>query len=221
MCRLINALVVHIVGLAVLNALFLVSTYVPTILYAKYADYHCVASVEDGVAEYVRALQGRCPSTKNVWVLEKSDPSVVMFWCEHYHIVSHTHIMSKVQIMNRVSNMYGTRFVWYGAFHLIEASCSDMYNPTIENVCTYPNHNEVSYNEPYCLYGKLSEQTMNSSYIDYLQCVAGNYRELMMKFVHAKMVRYNSEPTVLNRITLHWPVTGTDADCKILDEIFV
>ena len=92
MCALLKQVYDLVTGFLTLYALFLVVTYVPTTLYSKYTDYHCVVSAEDGVAQYVRALQGRCPNTKNVWVFDKTDSNVVLFWCKHYHIMSHTHI---------------------------------------------------------------------------------------------------------------------------------
>lgn len=224
MCRLISNVVGLVAGYAILILMCSFVTYVPMKFYADYAEFHCVASLEDGVAPYLRALQKRCAFNKNVWVLPTyTDSFEWKFWCHHYHVVSHTNIMARMQVMKHITWAFGQQFVYKGAIHLIEGSCNDMYNPTAENTCVSKYGKGVTQTtDARCLHGYIKEQIINSTFMDYVQCVAGNYRDLMVKFVDAKMVRYQfDESVILNRITFHWPVTGKDSDCKILDDMFV
>jgi len=152
---------------------------------------------------------------KSSYIEYKSD-----FWCSNYHIVAHTNIMSRMKVFRYIAQTYGYIFVSRGAFHLIEGTCNDMYNPTIDNVCVNKYADEVTLYEDYAC--GLNEKVMNSSYTDFVQCMAGNYRDLMVKFVEAKMERFKfNAPVVLNRITFHWPVVGKDSECEILEKMFV
>jgi len=220
MCQFIERVLTHILGFCILFAMFNFCQYIPLKLYARHAQYHCVASAEDGVSIYLQTLQQRCPDhKKNIWVVPK-EPFNIKTWCYHYHIVAHTNIMARMQIMEYIDMKYGPDFVYKGAIHLIEGTCNDMYNPTVKNVCTVKRDNEVAvvYNSDFCL-GQLSEQVMPSDYADYARCLAGDYRDLMVKFVEAKMEQFKFG-IVLNRVTFSWPLVGKDSECEILDKMF-
>ena len=204
---------------------FIILVVIPYSLYPYTVRKHCVASLEHGTEEYLSLLQSRCPNKKDLWVLPRlgfMQPAYFMqyMYCKKYHVVSSTSVMSKVQVFNQIADYNMTHFVTEGSFHLIEGTCNDMWNPTSVDVCRYGATDMVVYNHPHCMYGA-EERVLSSNYTDYIECAVGSYRNLMMKFVDAKMVRYLRRATTLNRVTFHWPLTGTDKDCNVLDEIFV